>query len=179
MENKKYNSKRLPRILKINRIEKSKLRISVLFSDGSDRILDFDKILNKVWKVKKTDPEYILLNPKEFAKVKIEGYTLSWNNVDLYVTWFDKKKVKVPFEVGADTLYELSEIDVKLTLSIGTLIKKARIAAKLSQGRVAALSGTSRTYITKLESNRQDIELMTLKKIVEAGLNRNLRISID
>ena len=69
MENKKYNSKRLPKILKINRIEKNKLRISVLFSDGSNRILDFDKILNKVWKVKKSDPEYVLLNPKEFDNV--------------------------------------------------------------------------------------------------------------
>ena len=178
MESKKYNSKRLPKILKINRIEKSKLRISVLFSDGSNRVLDFDKILNKVWKVKKSDPEYVLLNPKEFAKVKIEGYTLSWDNVDVYVTWFDKKKVKVPFEVGADVLYELSEVDDALTLSIGTLVKKARIAAKLSQETVAALSGTSRTYITKLESNKGDIELMTLKKIVEAGLGKSLNISI-
>ena len=44
---------------------------------------------------------------------------------------------------------------------------------------MAELSGTSRTYITRLENDKQDIEIMTLKKIVEAGLNRHLSISID
>lgn len=171
-------SKRLPKILKINRIEKSKLRISVLFSNGEDRILDFVKIFKKDWKVTKADPEHKLLNPAEFAKVKIEGYTLSWNNVEIYMTGLDGKKKKVPFEVGADTLYKLSEIDEKLWISIGTLFKNARLAANLSQDEVAELSGTSRTYITKLENDKQDLEIKTLKKIVEAGLNKQLSISI-
>jgi len=48
MENK--IAKRLPKILKINRIEKNKLSVSVLFSDGEDRILDFNEILKKNWK---------------------------------------------------------------------------------------------------------------------------------
>ncbi len=176
MENK--TQKRLPKILKINRIENSKLLISVLFSDGEDRILDFNEILKKNWKVTKANPEHILLNPAEFAKVKVVNHTLSWNNVDLYMTGAKGKKVKVPFEVGADTLYSLSKADEKLRLSIGSLFKTARKAAKLSQEKVAELSGTSRTYITKLESDEHDVEIMTLKKIVEAGLNKHLTISI-
>jgi hypothetical protein len=176
MENKTY--KRLPKILKINRIEKSKLRIFVLFSDGEDRILDFNEILKKDWKVTKADPEYILLTPAEFAKVKVVNHTLSWSNVDSFITGANGKKVKVSFEVGADTLYNLSKADERLSLSIGSLFRSARLAAKLSQGKVAELSGTSRTYITKLESNVHDVEIMTLKKIVEAGLNKHLAISI-
>ena len=177
MENKKR--KRLPKILKINRIEKKYLRISVLFSNGEDRILDFDKILRKNWKITKTNPEYILLTPEEFAQVKIINYTLSWNNVNLFITGPKDKRVKVPFEVGADTLYTLSDVDKKLHISVGSLFKSARLAAKLSQEEVATLSGTSRTYITKLENNKQDIEFRTLKKIVEAGLNKHLAISIE
>ncbi len=172
-------SKRLPKILKINRIDKKKLSISVLFSDGEDRILDFNKIFKHDWGVTKSDPEYKLLNPEEFSKVKIVNHTLSWNNVDIFITGPNGKKVKVPFEVGADTLYDLSIPDEKLTLSIGLLFRKARIAAKLSQEEVAELSGTSRTYITKLESNNHDVEIKTLKKLVEAGLNKHLSISID
>jgi len=53
------------------------------------------------------------------------------------------------------------------------------MAAKLSQAEVAELSGTSRTYITKLENDGSDVELMTLKKIVEAGLNKRLKILIQ
>lgn len=177
MENK--INKRLPKILKINRIYKKTLRISVLFSNGEDRILDFNEIFKKEWKVSKTDPEHKLLNPNEFAKVQIEGHTLSWNNVDLFITSVDGEKKKVPFEVGADTLYSLSEIDEKLRISIGSLFRKARLAANLSQDEVAKLSGTSRTYITRLENDKQDVEVMTFKKIVEAGLNKHLSISID
>lgn len=177
MENKNY--KRLPKILKINRIEKSKLRISVLFSDGEDRILDFNEILKKNWKVTKEDPEYKLLTPVEFAKVKIVNYTLSWDNVDIHITGVNGKKTNVPFEVGADTLYSLSTADEKRSISIGSLFKSARLAANLSQEKVAELAGTSRTYITKLESNNHDMEIMTLKKIVEAGLNKHLNISIE
>lgn len=176
MEN--ITKKRLPKILKINRIDKKNLKISVLFSNGEDRILDFTKIFKKDWKVTKADPEYKLLNPIEFAKVKVVNHTLSWDNTDTFITGFDAKKKKVPFQVGADTLYDLSIADEKLMISIGSLIREARLRAKLSQEQVAQLSGTSRTYITKLENDKQDIEIMTLKKIVEAGLNRHLSISI-
>jgi DNA-binding XRE family transcriptional regulator len=173
------SNKRLPKILKINRIEKSKLRISVLFSDGKDRVLDFKKILNEEWKVTESDSEYKLLTPNEFAKVKIMDHTLSWSNVELFITDVNGGKIKVPFDIGADTLYELSEADDQLGLSIGSLFKAARETAKLSQEKVAALSGTSRTYITKLENDKQDVEIMTLKKIVEAGLNKHLSITIE
>jgi transcriptional regulator with XRE-family HTH domain len=47
------------------------------------------------------------------------------------------------------------------------------------QDKVAELSGTSRTYITKLENDGSDVEIKTLKKLVEAGLNKHLSISID
>ncbi|HXA02800.1 MAG TPA: helix-turn-helix transcriptional regulator [Cytophagaceae bacterium] len=175
---KNPNNKRLPKILKIKRIEKKDLRISVLFSDGEDRILDFNSILKEEWKVTKDDPEYKLLNPNEFAKVKIANHTLSWDNVDLYITDLDRKKKKVPFEVGADTLYELSSPDGELNISLGSLLKQVRLKLKLSQEKVAELSGTSRTYITRLENDKQDIEIKTLKKIVEAGLNKHLLIAI-
>ena len=172
-------NKRLPKILKINRIEKNKLLVSVLFSDGTDRVLDFAKIFEDEWKITKNDPEYKLLSPAEFAKVKVVNHTLSWSNVDLYITGVNNEKIKVPFDVGADTLYELSLPDAKLNLSVGSLFKTARQAANLSQEKVAALSGTSRTYITRLENGKQDVEIMTLKKIVEAGLNKHLSIFID
>jgi len=171
--------KRLPKILKINRIDKKQLRISVLFGNGEDRIIDFGYILKKEWQVTKLDPEHILLDPAEFVKVAIMNHTLSWSNAGVSITGPDGKKKKVPYEVGADTLYGLSESDETLSVPVGMLLKRARLAAKLSQQDVAELSGTSRTYITRLENGKQDIEVMTLKKIVEAGLNKRLTISIE
>jgi DNA-binding XRE family transcriptional regulator len=171
-------TKRLPKILKINHIYKKELKVSVLFSNGEDRILDFSSIFKKDWKITKADPEYKLYSPNEFAKLKVMNHTLSWSNIDLFITGSDGKKRKVNYEVGADVLYKLSHVDEQLNISIGSLFKKARLAANLSQEMVAKLSGTSRTYITRLESDKQDVEVMTLKKIVEAGLNKHLTISI-
>jgi len=176
---KSRTQKRLPKILKINRIDKKRLTVSVLFSNGEDRIIDFGWVFKQDWKVTKADPEYVLFNPVEFAKVTVANHTLSWDNVPVFITGFDGKKKKVAYEVGADTLYDLSEPDVQLSISLGALLKNARLSANLTQKDVAELSGTSRTYITRLESGKQDIEVMTLKKIVEAGLNKHLMISIE
>ena len=176
---KSNKSKRIPKILRINNIDKKNLKVSVLFSNGEDRIIDFKKILTDIWKIKKKDFEFKLLTPNEFVKVKIANYTLSWENIDVIITDMNNKKVKVPYQIGADTLFELSEIDSSLNISVGELFKKARLKANKSQEQVAESAGTSRTYITRLENNKQDVEIMTLKKLIEAGLNKHLRISID
>ena len=172
-------SNRLPKILKINYITSNSLKVSVLFGNGEDRVIDFNRILKKDWAVTDSDPEYALLNPDEFAKVVVNNNTLSWNNLNLFITAIDGGTKKVPFEVGADTLYALSEADEQFTVPVGSLLKSARLTAKLSQNEVAVLSGTSRTYISRLETGKQDVEVMTLKKIVEAGLNKHLTISIE
>ena len=174
----KSKNKRLPKILKINSINKKGLEISVLFSTGEDRILDFERIFKQDWGVTKKDFEYKLTDPNEFSKVKLVNHTLSWDNVEIPITTLDGKKKKVPFEVGADTLYDLSKADETFNIPVGSLFRQARLAANLSQDQVAQLSGTSRTYITKLENQGVDMEIMTLKKLVEAGLNKRLKISI-
>lgn len=48
----------------------------------------------------------------------------------------------------------------------------------ITQEELAARSGTSKHYISRLENNKSDIELLTLKKIVEAGLGRQLQVQI-
>jgi len=172
-------TKRLPRILKITKIEKSKLRIHVLFSTGEDRVLDFRDILANLWKVKKSDPEFKLFTITEFSKVCLSDYTLCWKNIEVPVKNANGKKIKFPFQVGADVLYELSVPSESAMLSIGAIFKAARKSANLTQEEVAMLAGTSRTYITRLEADQYDVEVMTLKKIVEAGLNKHLSISIS
>lgn len=171
---------RLPRIIKINWIDKANLKMSVLFRNGESRILDFRKILQHHWRPKRSDPAYKLYDPEIFSSVNVgDGHGLEWRGLQIpWTDWETGKKITVAYDVGADTMYELSEPDPELNFSIGEMVKKARLAAKLTQEEVAKRAGTSRTYITKLENDKQDIEVMTLKKIVEAGLNKRLKISI-
>jgi DNA-binding XRE family transcriptional regulator len=177
MSNRSFRG--LPKILKINEVDSKNLRLSVLFSNSEHRILDFKKILKDEWQVEPSEPEYMLLDPKEFKKVKLSNNTLAWDNVIMYMTGEDGNLMGTAFDVGADVLYKLSVPDQERSHSIGELFRRWRLEAKLTQDEVAVKSGTSRTYITKLENGTQDIELDTLFKIVEGGLDKRLKLIVE
>ena len=96
---------RIPRIIKINWVKE--LSISVVFNNGESRIIDFKKVLKKVG-INDDSPAHILYNPDNFAEVVLEENTLSWHNVIQYITLRNGEKMRVPFEIGADVLYNLS-----------------------------------------------------------------------
>ena len=96
---------RIPRIIKINGVKG--LSISVVFNNGESRMIDFKKVLKKIG-VNDASPAHILYNQDNFAEVVLEENTLSWHNIIQYITLRNGKKMRVPFEIGADLLYNLS-----------------------------------------------------------------------
>lgn len=167
---------KIPRILKINWVKE--LSISVVFNNGESRIIDFRKVLKRI-RVDESSPAFILFDSNEFAKVKIEGNTLSWSNVEQYITMRNGEDMKVPYEIGADVLLKHSQPEKsELSLKIGQLIREARLKSGLTQQDLALKSGTSRTYISRIENDRSDLEIATLRRIIETGLGRKLDIII-
>lgn len=167
---------KIPRILKINWIRE--LSISVVFNNGESRIIDFRKVLKKL-NVEKKSPAYILYNSVEFAKVELIDTTLSWKNVEQYITMRNGDKSRVPYEIGSDVLLKYSQPEKSdLSLKLGKLVREARLKSGLTQQDLALKSGTSRTYISRIENDRSDLEISTLRKIIETGLGRKLEISI-
>lgn len=170
------SQKRLPKILKINRVKG--LTISVLFNDGHNRLLDFNEIFKK-WKITKKDKESKLLDLEEFKKVKLLDFTLSWSNLKTELEGFNNQKLVIPYQIGADVLYDLSIPDEsREVLAVGTLIKQARIKAGLTQEELGERIGSDKTYISKVEADKFHIEISTLRKIVEGGLHKKLEILI-
>lgn len=167
---------KIPRILKINRIKG--LSISVVFNNGESRIIDFKKVFKKL-EINNDSPVMMLKDPDEFAKAEIKNNTLSWSNVEQFITDKNSKKVKVPFEIGADVLLKYSSTEVTgITSKIGRLIRDTRLKSGLTQKELAIKSGTSRNYISRIENERSDIELDTLRKIIETGLGKHLEINV-
>jgi DNA-binding XRE family transcriptional regulator len=167
---------KIPRILKINWIKG--LTISVVFNNGESIIIDFKKVLKKL-ELKNDSPILILKDSDEFAKVELFNNTLSWSNVEQFISGKNSKKVKVPFEIGADTLLKYSSTEVTgITSKIGRLVRDTRIKSGLTQKELAIKSGTSRNYISRIENDRSDIELDTLRKIIETGLGKHLEINV-
>ncbi|MBI1342510.1 MAG: helix-turn-helix domain-containing protein [Terrimonas sp.] len=165
------------RILKINPIQG--FTISCTFNNGETREIDFKKLFNK-WKVSKDDPEYKLLDFKEFKKVGLRNNTLSWKNIQISLLDIDGNEQLQPFEIDPLTLFRNSKGSDNSfkKFNIGPAIKKARTSKGLSQDELALRSGTSKTYISRIENNKIDPTLHTLHKIVEVGLGRKIELKI-
>jgi len=65
-----------------------------------------------------------------------------------------------------------------LLFAVSEMLKQARKEAHLTQEELAKKIGTQKSYISKIESGRSDINLATLSRIVEEGLGRKLQFDI-
>jgi DNA-binding XRE family transcriptional regulator len=168
---------KIPRIIKIEKVQG--FQVQCMFNNGESRILDFMKIFDD-WKISDNDIEFPLLDPKEFEKITLRNATLSWSNIEIQIK-NEKGEIEIhPYEIGADVLYKLSEqLKIKTKPGFGSLIRTARLKAGLTQAQLAQKSGTSRFYISRLENNKTDLEMSTFRKIVEAGLGKNLKVLIE
>ena len=58
------------------------------------------------------------------------------------------------------------------------MLKDARKKANITQEQLADRIGTKKSYISRLENGKADIQLSTLFKIFETGLGRKIRLTI-
>ena len=66
-----------------------------------------------------------------------------------------------------------------MAFRLGELLKEARTKAKLTQEELAEKTGTKKSYISRIESGRSEIQLSTFYRIIKQGLGRDLQISIQ
>jgi HTH-type transcriptional regulator/antitoxin HipB len=64
------------------------------------------------------------------------------------------------------------------TFILGELLKEERTKANMTQAEMAEKTGTKKSYISRIENGRADIQLSTLYRLIEQGLNRKLELSI-
>ena len=61
---------------------------------------------------------------------------------------------------------------------ISEMLKEARLEAHMTQEELADKVGTKKSYISRLENGKCDIQLSTLYKIFEDGLGRRISLLI-
>ena len=72
-----------------------------------------------------------------------------------------------------------SEFEMKAqTFILGELLKEEREKANMTQAEMAEKTGTKKSYISRIENGKADIQLSTLYRLIEQGLNRKLKLSI-
>lgn len=168
---------KIPRIIRAEK--QNGFSVMCMFNNGESRLLDFEKIF-KNWKIGPGDVEFPLLEINNFEKFELRNQTLSWPEIGLELPDETGKMQQHPYEIGPDVLFRLSEpIPDEKQHSYGTLIRNERMKAGLTQDELAHRSGTSRFYISRIENNRTDVEMSTLRKIVEAGLGKSMKLVIE
>ena len=71
-----------------------------------------------------------------------------------------------------------NEYDAKVQMFIvSEMLKEARKRAKLTQEQLAEKTGTKKSYISKLENGKGNIQLSTLIRIFEQGFNRRIGLT--
>jgi len=65
-----------------------------------------------------------------------------------------------------------------LAFRMGVMLKEARKNARLTQSELARRTGTKKSYISRIERGKSDIQVSTYHRLVEVGLGRKLYISI-
>ena len=92
------------------------------------------------------------------------------------ITTFDEL---LDHEYGPIGTERRNEFEEKAQMFIvSEMLKEARKEAKMTQGQLAEKAGTKKSYISKIENGRADIQLSTLYKLIEQGLNRKLELYI-
>ena len=62
---------------------------------------------------------------------------------------------------------------------IGAMLKEERLKARLTQEELAGKIGAKKSYISRIENGKTDIQLSTLFKIFEMGLGKKITISVS
>ena len=92
------------------------------------------------------------------------------------VQTFDELIEREHGKIGTDSRSEYEEKAQMFIVSV--MLKEARKEAKLTQEQLAEKTGTKKSYISRLENGKVDIQLSTLFKIFETGLGRKIQLTI-
>ena len=65
-----------------------------------------------------------------------------------------------------------------ISFRLGEMLREERTKAKLTQEQLAEKTGTKKSYISRIEAGKSDIQISTFYRIIELCLRKRLNISI-
>src|SRR3990170_7708407 len=112
------------------------------------------------------------LKEKLKEEKKLNGSIMKKKNLTSLSEFIDK-------EVGKKGTKKRDKFEADYeAFKLGVIIQQARQEKGLTQEQVAELSGTNKSYISKLEKDLKDVRFSTLQRIIKEGLGGQLEISI-
>lgn len=91
------------------------------------------------------------------------------------ISSFDELIEKEYGKIGAESRNDYEEKAQMFIVS--EMLKEARRQANMTQEQLAEKAGTKKSYISKIENAKGNIQLSTLIRIFEKGLNRKVGLT--
>lgn len=91
------------------------------------------------------------------------------------VTTFDELLEVEHGKIGTESRNDYEERAQMFIVS--EMLKEARKASNMTQEQLAEKSGTKKSYISKIENGKGNIQLSTLIRIFEKGLNKRIGLT--
>jgi len=88
---------------------------------------------------------------------------------------FDELIEKEHGKLGTESRNEYEEVAQMFIVS--EMLKEARKEAHMTQEQLAKKTGTKKSYISRIENAKGNIQLSTLIRIFEKGLNRKIGLT--
>jgi DNA-binding XRE family transcriptional regulator len=95
----------------------------------------------------------------------------NYNNINSFDQLIEVEHGKIGTE-SRNTYEENSQMFI-----ISEMLKDARKEAKITQEQLAEKTGTKKSYISRIENGKGNIQLSTLIRIFELGLNKRIGLT--
>jgi DNA-binding XRE family transcriptional regulator len=166
--------KRFSQLPKLASVEvRDKDNLIVTFQSAERRLLELDSAEEQFGESLPRGPVRI----NEWGALEWPEAPIKLEKVGSLIEYIDVPQSR--YSLGADTVRQLSvPLEPDFRQVLGRQLKSLRKELGLSQLDVANRIGTQRTYISHIENGHSDLEIQSLKRIVEVGLGRELEISI-
>ncbi len=92
------------------------------------------------------------------------------------ITTFDEHLTK---QYGKRGTQKRTEFEIKAkSFLIGEVIKEERRIAKITQEQLAERIGAKKSFISRIENGKSDIQLSTLYRLLEFGLGKKVELTV-
>lgn len=165
------------RIIKI--VGKSFPVIKFISNNGEYRSINLKELFQKI-DLREGEFGYDVISDKNlFNSVELIDNALAWKKIIKTFSFPGKKLINTFFHLDPITTIENSKLDDNnQLLKYGQTIKNFRkYYLHISQEELGKKIGSDKYYISKIENQRTDLELKTLRKIYEVGFNTNMFIA--
>lgn len=95
----------------------------------------------------------------------------NYNNINSFDQLIEVEHGKIGTE-SRNTYEENSQMFI-----ISEMLKDARKKAKITQEQLAEKTGTKKSYISRIENGKGNIQLSTLIRLFELGLNKRIGLT--